>query len=265
MRFVGGDQRRVGLGRHLRIEVEDMEGIGHDGQVCARPGALRQGPHRALSWKCEEDAVGDVPPGADGGIGAVREMLGSKPRPVGWEQRRARIDEVGSAWPIATDIRLTAVDVDGLTGEWSLAPDADDGSALLFFHGGGYASGSILSHRSMVTEAGRAAGIRTLAVEYRRSPEYPFPTAVDDAVRAWDWLRASGLDADRIVLGGDSAGGGLVLAVWQRLRDAGEPGPAALWLVSPWTDLTLSGESLDLKDAVDPLLHRAYLAELAAA
>ncbi|MET0862122.1 MAG: alpha/beta hydrolase [Microbacterium sp.] len=209
--------------------------------------------------------MGDVPPGADGGIGAVREMLGSKPRPVGWAQRRARIDEVGSAWPIATDIRLTSVDVDGLTGEWSLAPDADDGSALLFFHGGGYASGSILSHRSMVTEAGRAAGIRTLAVEYRRSPEHPFPTAVDDAVRAWEWLRASGLDADRIVLGGDSAGGGLVLAVWQRLRDAGEPGPAALWLVSPWTDLTLSGESLDLKDAVDPLLHRAYLAELAAA
>lgn len=204
-------------------------------------------------------------PSADGGIGVVRAMLGAKPRPVGWDERRARIDEVGSAWPIAGDIVLTSIDVDGLPGEWSLAPGSDESRVLLFFHGGGYCSGSILSHRSMVTAAGRAAGIRTLAVEYRRAPEHPFPAPMDDALRAWEWLRGQGIAAHRIVLGGDSAGGGLALAVWQRLVAAGQDDPACLWLVSPWTDLTLSGESLDLNDGTDPLLHRPYLAELAAA
>jgi epsilon-lactone hydrolase len=209
--------------------------------------------------------VSSATPSADGGIGAVRAMLGAKPRPVGWDERRARIDEVGSAYPIAGDITISQVDVNGLPGEWSLAPGSDDSGLLLFFHGGGYCSGSILSHRSMVTAAGRAAGIRTLAVEYRRAPEHPFPAPMDDALRAWEWLRDQGIAAERIVLGGDSAGGGLALAVWQLLAAAGEDGPACLWLVSPWTDLTLSGESLDLNDGRDPLLHRPYLAELATA
>lgn len=199
----------------------------------------------------------------DEDIAAIRAMLGSKPRPVGWYERRARIEEVGAAWPPAADIKLEPVDVDGLPGEWSTAPRADPTRVLLFFHGGGYCSGSIVSHRSMATEAGRGAGIRALAVEYRRAPEHPFPAAVDDAVRAWEWLRAQGVAADRLIVGGDSAGAGLTLALWQRLRLAGQLTPAGLWLVSPWIDLTLSGESIDSKDAVDPLLHRAYLTELA--
>ncbi len=91
-------------------------------------------------------------------IGAIRKLLTSKPRPVGWEERRARLDEVGSAWPVAGDIRCEAIDCDGVRGEWSLAPGSDAARVLLFFHGGGYCSGSILSHRRMVTEAGRAMG-----------------------------------------------------------------------------------------------------------
>lgn len=193
----------------------------------------------------------------------MRAMLGSRPRPVGWGERRARIDEVGSAWPVAGDISRETADVQGLAGEFSAAPGADASRVLLFLHGGGYCSGSIVSHRSMATEAGRSAGIRTLAVEYRRAPEHPFPAAVDDAVLAWHWLRDRGIPAERIVVGGDSAGGGLAVALWQRLRDAGLPTPAALWLVSPWTDLTMSGESIEAKDGVDPLLHRPYLTELA--
>jgi epsilon-lactone hydrolase len=208
-----------------------------------------------------EDAVAPL----DGGIGAVRAMLASRPRPVGWDQRRRRIEEVGTTWPAASDVVLTTDDADGVAVEWSRAPEADDTRVLLFFHGGGYCSGSILSHRSLVTAAGRAAGIRTLAVAYRRAPEHPFPAALDDAERAWRWLRARGYGAERIVVGGDSAGGGLTLALWQRLRAAGEDPPAALWLLSPWTDLTLSGASLEARDAVDPLLHRPYLTELAAA
>lgn len=90
-------------------------------------------------------------------IDAIRALLGSKPRPVGWSQRRQRIDEVGSVWPIAGDVTCEAVDCDGVPGEWSLAPGSDPSRVLMFFHGGGYCSGSIVSHRRLVTEAGRAA------------------------------------------------------------------------------------------------------------
>ena len=199
------------------------------------------------------------------GIDAVRALLGSQPRPVGWAERRTLIDEVGGAYPIHDDVRLESVDVGGLAGEWSTSCGADESAVLLFFHGGGYCSGSIVSHRSMVTAAGRAARIRTLAIEYRLSPDHPFPAPLDDALRAWHWLRDRGFPADRIIVGGDSAGAGLTLALWQTLAAAGDAAPVALWLVSPWTDLTLSGESLERKDAVDPLLHRAYLTELAEA
>ena len=198
-------------------------------------------------------------------IDNIRALLGSKPRPLGWGERRARIEEVGAVWPVATDVTLTPADIDGLAAEWSEAPGADRESALLFFHGGGYCSGSILSHRRLVTEAGRAAGVRTLAVGYRLAPEHPFPAAFDDALAAWRHLRSQGLEAGRITVGGDSAGGGLTVALINRLRAAGEPLPACAWLISPWTDLTLSGETLATKDAVDPLIHRPYLAELAAA
>jgi epsilon-lactone hydrolase len=90
-------------------------------------------------------------------LDAIRTLLTSKPRPVGWSQRRGRLDEVGSVWPVADDIEFDAVDLGGLPGEWSIAPGSDASPVLMFFHGGGYCSGSILSHRRMVTEAGRAA------------------------------------------------------------------------------------------------------------
>ena len=196
-------------------------------------------------------------------IDAVRALLSSKPRPVGWVQRRERLDEVGSIWPVADDVNLDLVDLDGVPGEWSIAPGSDATRVLLFFHGGGYCSGSILSHRRMVTEAGRAAGTRTLAVGYRLAPEHPFPAAIDDALTAWRCLRNQGVAAGRIAVGGDSAGGGLTVALINRLRDAGEELPGCAWLVSPWTDLTMSGETLATKDAVDPIIHKGYLDELA--
>jgi len=133
----------------------------------------------------------------------------------------------------------------------------------LFLHGGGYCSGSIISHRRMVSEAGRAAGVRTLAIAYRLAPENPFPAALDDALTAWHFLRTHGIAAEHIAIGGDSAGGGLSLAVALKLRDVKEQLPACLWLVSPWTDLTMSGSTLVTKDAIDPLIHKGYLCELA--
>jgi len=197
-------------------------------------------------------------------IDAIRQLLGSKPRPVGWSERRARINEVGSVWPIASDITLSAADLGGVACEWSLAPGSSSVNVLMYFHGGGYCSGSIVSHRRLVTEAGRAAGARTLAVEYRLAPEHPYPAALADAIAAWDALRAQGYAAARIVIGGDSAGGNLTMLLIHALRERGER-PACAWLLSPWSDLSMSGTSMTTKDSVDPLIHKTYLEELASA
>src|SRR5215212_287755 len=174
-------------------------------------------------------------------IDAIRKLLTSKPRPVGWAERRDRLDEVGSYWPVADDVKCDSVDCGGVRGEWSLAPGSDRSRVLLFFHGGGSCSGSIVSHRRLVTEAGRAARMRTLAIEYRLAPEHPFPAAHEDAMTAWRFLRQQGIAAGHVVVGGDSAGGNLAIALTNRLRASGEEQPACCWLLSPWTDLTMSG------------------------
>jgi len=198
-------------------------------------------------------------------IDAVRALLAAKPRPVGWAERRARLDEVGGVWPIEGDVTLEKVDIDGAPGEQSLVPGSNANRVLMFFHGGGYCSGSIASHRRLVTEAGRYAGMRTLAVGYRLAPEHPYPAAIEDARKAWRWLRGQGVDAGDIVVGGDSAGGGLTLALVGEFSQAGEAPPACLWLISPWVDLTMSGATLATKSEVDPLIHKEYLEELAGA
>ena len=198
-------------------------------------------------------------------IEAIRALLSSKPRPVGWLERRKRLDDVGSVWPVAEDVELTAVDVNGVPGEWSMAPGSDPSRVLMFFHGGGYCSGSIVSHRRLGTGAGRAAGVRTLSIGYRLAPEHPFPAAYDDALTAWRFLRDHNIPAAHIALGGDSAGAGLTVALINRLRDTQEQLPGCAWLISPWTDLTMSGSTLSSKEAVDPLMNKPYLNELAQA
>lgn len=200
---------------------------------------------------------------AESEIEAIRALLGSKPRPVEWPERRNRLDEVGSVWPVADDVKVTSVDVNGVPGEWSIVPGSDSSRVLMFFHGGGYCSGSIVSHRRLITEAGRAAGIRTLAIGYRLAPEHPFPAAHDDVFTAWRFLRDQNIPAEHIAIGGDSAGAGLTLALISRLHDAQEELPGCAWLISPWTDLTMSGPTLSSKEAIDPLIHKQYLIELA--
>ena len=200
---------------------------------------------------------------AESEIDVIRALLSSKPRPIGWPDRRKRLEEVGSVWPVADDVKLETADIDGVEGEWSIVPGSDASRILMFFHGGGYCSGSILSHRRLVTEAGRAARVRTLAIGYRLAPEHPFPAAYDDALTAWRFLRNQDIPAAHIAIGGDSAGAGLSVALINQLRDANEELPACAWLISPWTDLTMSGSTFATKDAVDPIIHKEYLNELA--
>lgn len=199
----------------------------------------------------------------DGEIASVRALLASLPRSTNIAGRRARLDAIASVDGVAPDIVFEPAAIGACPAEWSLAPGSDEGKVLLYFHGGGYCSGSIKSHRGMVSETGRAARARTLAVGYRLAPENPFPAALDDALAAYEFVLSQGVAAERIAIGGDSAGGGVTLATLLSLRAAGRPMPACAWLVSPWVDLEMTGATLDSKADVDPLIHRDYLEELA--
>ena len=160
------------------------------------------------------------------------------------------------------DTQYDPTAIAGLAGR-KIASVKNSSRVVMFFHGGGYCSGSIVSHRRMVSEAGRAAATRTLAIAYRLAPEHPFPAAYDDALTAWRFLQNRGVAAPQIAIAGDSAGAGLVIGLIGRLRDANEQLPACAWLISPWTDLTLSGSTLTTNEAVDPIIHKQYLNELA--
>ena len=133
----------------------------------------------------------------------------------------------------------------------------------MYFHGGGYATGTLDSARSLFTHVARTARARLLAVDYRLAPEHPFPAAVDDAIAAYRFAIASGHEPEAIALCGDSSGGGLALATLVALRDHGERLPAAAVCMSPWTDLTLSGASLQANKDSDPMVSATTLALMA--
>src|SRR5262245_55694531 len=148
-----------------------------------------------------------------------------------------------AALPAPADVRCTPVRAGTVPCEWIAAPGADPKRVLLYFHGGGYYRGSIRTHRSFCAELSRVSGATVLAVDYRLAPEHRFPAAVDDCVAAWRWLMAQGIAPGNVVVQGDSAGGGLALALLLTLRDEKSALPAASVLLSPWTDLTQSGKS----------------------
>lgn len=200
---------------------------------------------------------------ADPGIEAVRALLASRPRPTELAERRHRLDALGAQYPLPADVRIEAVRANGVSAEWNSTPGAETSRAMLYLHGGGYVAGSLLSHRSLVAEAGRAAGLRCLALDYRLAPEHPFPAAVEDAVAGYRYLLDQGLAPSCIAIGGDSAGGGLTAAALVALRDQDLPMPACGWLVSPWVDLESTGESMASKAACDPMVQKPYLLEIA--
>jgi len=202
---------------------------------------------------------------ADAEINVIRGLLAAHPRPASLDERRKRLDALGAQYPLPPDVRVEPVDANGVAAEWTTTPEADPTRAILFLHGGGYISGSIDSHRHMIGQAGREARARTLALGYRLAPEHPFPAALEDTLTGYRFLLAQGFAPKDIALAGESAGGGLAAAALVSLRDAGEPLPACAWLSSPWVDLAMTGVSMAAKAAVDPLIGKAYLTELAAA
>jgi epsilon-lactone hydrolase len=141
--------------------------------------------------------------------------------------------------------------------------DRDPGRAVVYLHGGGYASGSAERFRSLSSHLARATRARVLVVDYRLAPEHPFPAALDDAVAAYRFARSSGHAPEQVALIGDSSGGGLALGALVTLRDAGEPMPATAVCLCPWTDLALSGASVEANAGSDPMVSATTLGLMA--
>jgi acetyl esterase/lipase len=164
---------------------------------------------------------------------------------------RKQFQEMLARIPEPEGVAFEAVDAGGVPGFWSGGPGE---GLLLYLHGGGYVIGDAFSYRPLWSALARASGARGLAIDYRLAPEHPFPAAVEDAVKAYRWLLEQGQAPDRIVLAGDSAGGGLAVAALAQARLQGLPMPAGVFAISPWTDLACAGGSIRTKAEEDPSL-----------
>ncbi|UNK80946.1 alpha/beta hydrolase [Sphingopyxis granuli] len=179
------------------------------------------------------------------------------------EQQRAAFDAEHGAVPSAENCTIERIANGKVRGERIVPVGADAGKALLYHHGGGYAFGSALSHRHLVSRIASAAGVVAYNMDYALAPENPYPAALDDAMNAWQFVVDEGFSPDDIVVGGESAGGNLTLALVLKLRQRGLALPTGVYLLSPWLDLTQSGESYDICAARDPMVSRDVLQGLA--
>jgi acetyl esterase/lipase len=192
-------------------------------------------------------------------------LLTSRPAPEKPDvaQSRARYEKLAERLGGAPDAACEKVDAGGVPAEWVAAPGIDAQRAVLYLHGGGYAIGSIKTHRRLAYDISAASSARVLVIDYRLAPEHPFPAAVDDAATAWRWLLAQGFAPGRLAIAGDSAGGGLTIATLVNLRDQKLPLPACAVAISPWIDLEGSGSSAVTRAAQDPMVQKAGLTWMA--
>jgi acetyl esterase/lipase len=185
-------------------------------------------------------------------------LLRSRPTPAVPDvvEARNRFEKMGAFLGGAPDAKCETVDAGGLPAEWVAAPGIDAGRAVLYLHGGGYAIGSLNTHRRLAYDISAASAARVLLIDYRLAPEHPFPAALDDATKAWQWLKQQGFADNKLAIAGDSAGGGLALATLVNLRDKRLGLPACAAALSPWVDLEGLGGSITARAAQDPMVQK---------
>jgi monoterpene epsilon-lactone hydrolase len=159
--------------------------------------------------------------------------------------------------PLYQETRFEKLEVAGTPAEWFRREDAAQGPVILYLHGGGYGLGNIETHRDLIARICRASRGSAIALDYRLAPEHKFPAQLEDALCAFQWLLDEHIDPARIVIAGDSAGGGLAMSTLLKLRDVGHPMPAAGVLLSPWIDLEQTGATLDVNERYDYISRRA--------
>lgn len=189
----------------------------------------------------------------------LREQTEATPPGLTWAEMREGYETFGDLYPADPAAHVTTLSLGGRTTVRFAGSDADASRAVLYFHGGGYCVGGIVTHHAITSRIALAAGCPVYALDYRLAPEHPFPAPVEDAVAAYRALLDQGLEPGRIVFAGDSAGGGLTVAAMLAAREAGLPMPAAGVPISPWVDLTgeLGWRAVD--PAVDPMVRPADL------
>lgn len=191
----------------------------------------------------------------------VRRSLRRQPDSISarrWFERGAWLNARGKPWRV-----FNPDDLNGIPALWSIPPSHGQ-PLIVYFHGGGYVMGNPRTHAALGANLTRRTGLPVCLPDYRLAPEHPFPAAFEDAVQVWHALLARGHDPAQIVIGGDSAGGGLALALLGHLCTTDQPRPAALFAFSPFTDLTLSGASIRDNAASEILLPISRLEQLRA-
>ena len=176
------------------------------------------------------------------------------------EKHRQSQDHIGTLLGNTKEIHYKEIDIDGMYGEWVSVNRAHMKKyVILHCHGGGYSTGSSLYARTLTSKLAASTSMDVLCFDYRLAPEHPYPAALKDAMKAWNYLMLLGYGARDVIVTGDSAGGNLALALCLKLKEEGRILPRGLVLMSPWTDLTSSGKSFVTKAELDPVLDREYI------
>lgn len=176
------------------------------------------------------------------------------------EKHRLSQDHIGALLGTTKEITYREINIEGMYGEWVSVNRAHMKKyVILHCHGGGYSTGSSVYARTLTSKLAISTSMDVLCFDYRLAPEHPYPAALQDAIKAWNYLMLLGYGAGDVIVTGDSAGGNLALALVSRLKEEGRILPGGLVLMSPWTDLTSSGESFEAKASVDPVLNREYI------
>ena len=179
------------------------------------------------------------------------------------EKHRQSQDYFGALLGNNKEAAIREVGIDDMYGEWVAVSRAHMKKyVILYCHGGGYSTGSCLYARTLTTKLAMSTSMDVLSFDYRLAPEHPYPAALEDAMKAWNYLMQFGYGARDVIIAGDSAGGNLALTLVHKLKEEGRILPRGLVLMSPWTDLTSSGKSHEPRKDMDPVLHKEYLEQM---
>ena len=165
--------------------------------------------------------------------------------------------------PLPSDVIYDEIEDFSYKAEWVIPPEEDPEKVIFYTHGGGYGMGDLISSRALIAPIAKKTGIRVFSFEYRLAPEHPFPAAFDDAKEAYEYVLGQGYSPGNIIAFGESAGGGLAVSNILRLIAEGKEAPQCLVTISPWSDLTATGQTYFLNEDKDPLLRGKYLKRLA--
>ena len=194
-------------------------------------------------------------------IDAKRKNLYTENKTI--NQLREETRTAGALIPLPDNTKFERILAGNVYAEWITCGEVDTDKAFMFIHGGGYYRGSIAATRATVARISAEAKVRCLSIEYRLAPEHPFPAAIDDTYTAYNWLIKEGLNPKNIIVSGQSAGGGLCLALLLKIKENNGIQPKGVVALSPWTDLSQSGKTMITNANTDPVISKKYLDRMA--